>query len=71
MELLGTQPERSLMVGDRLETDIRMGLDAGMKTACVLTGASTRKQAEQGNIHPDLVIDSAADLPDLIRHTPE
>ncbi len=66
MELLGTQPSRSLMVGDRLETDIRMGLDAGMKTACVLTGASTREQAEQGSVHPDMVIDSAADLPDLI-----
>ena len=66
MDLLGTQPDHSLMVGDRLETDIRMGLDAGLKTACVLTGASTSEDIEQGDIQPDLVIDSVADLPALL-----
>ena len=41
-ERLGVEPSHCLMVGDRLETDVKMGIDAGMPTAAVLTGVSTR-----------------------------
>jgi 4-nitrophenyl phosphatase len=41
---LDVSPEECLVVGDRLETDIRMGLSAGMPTALVLTG-DTRPEA--------------------------
>ncbi|QLG60875.1 HAD-IIA family hydrolase [Halorarum salinum] len=40
MARLGVAPERCLMVGDRLETDVRMGNRAGMRTALVLTGVT-------------------------------
>lgn len=63
MDLLGTPPERTLMVGDRLETDMRMGIEAGMKTAAVLTGASTREQAEASPYRPHLILESVAMLP--------
>ncbi len=43
MQRLGLPAERCMMVGDRLETDIRMGQEAGMRTAVVLTGVSTRE----------------------------
>jgi len=38
---LDVAPDDCLVVGDRLSTDIRMGLDAGMPTALVLTGETT------------------------------
>ncbi len=41
LDELGLPPHRCMMVGDRLEKDIRMGQDAGMRTAVALTGVST------------------------------
>ncbi len=51
-----------LMVGDRLETDVRMGREAGMGTALVLTGATTRAQAEASALKPDYVLESVRDI---------
>ncbi|MSS72405.1 MAG: HAD-IIA family hydrolase [Candidatus Latescibacteria bacterium] len=51
-----------LMVGDRVETDIRMGHDAGMGTALVLTGATTREQAGASDVRADYVLESVRDL---------
>lgn len=59
---LGAPPHRCLITGDRLETDIRMGQDAGMKTAVTLTGVSTRADAAKMANPPDLVIETLADL---------
>lgn len=42
-DVLGLRPQDCLMVGDRLYTDIAMAVDAGMDSALVLTGESTRR----------------------------
>jgi NagD protein len=55
-----------LMVGDRVETDIRMGRDAGMGTALVLTGATTREQAGASDVRADYVLESVRDLLHII-----
>jgi phosphoglycolate/pyridoxal phosphate phosphatase family enzyme len=57
MAHLGTVPEESLMVGDRVETDIRMGRDAGMFTALSLTGATTRERLAGSEIQPDFILE--------------
>jgi len=57
LERLGTGPEETLVVGDRLETDIAAGQAAGCKTALVLSGVSTREQAEEWQPAPDLIAD--------------
>jgi NagD protein len=54
---LGTSPSDSLMVGDRLETDIAMGRAAGMATALVLTGVTTAQAAAAADPPPDFVLD--------------
>lgn len=59
---LGLPPERCLMTGDRLETDIKMGKDAGMMAAVVLTGASSRQQAEAAEPPPDLIFENLGEL---------
>ena len=52
-----------LVVGDRLETDIAGGQRAGNRTALVLSGVSTRKQAMEWTPPPDLI---ASDLAEVI-----
>ena len=61
---LGTAKEQTLVVGDRLETDIAGGQAAGMPTALVLSGVSTREQAEKWLPKVDLVVN---DLTALIK----
>lgn len=67
LERVGVPARACLVVGDRLETDIRMGRDAGMGTALVLTGATTREQADASAIRPDDVLESVRDLLHVIR----
>jgi len=59
---LGTTKEQTLVVGDRLETDIAGGQAAGMPTALVLSGVSTRAQAEKWNPKVDIVVDDLSTL---------
>ena len=44
------------MTGDRLETDVRMGLDAGMAAALTLTGATTEAMLRASAIEPTSVL---------------
>jgi 4-nitrophenyl phosphatase len=60
LERLGTTAENTLMIGDRLDTDIDGARQAGLKTVMVLTGVSTR--AEVGTIVPDAIYDDLATL---------
>lgn len=60
--MLQLPPERCLMVGDRLMTDIAMGAEAGMATALVLTGDSTRADLPSAPHQPTYVIASLAEL---------
>ena len=62
---LGVPPERALLVGDRLETDITMGQRAGMFTAVALTGVSKRDDVQKMSSPPDFVIESLKELVDL------
>ncbi len=51
-----------MMVGDRLETDILMGQQAGMVTALTLTGVATRADVAKMQMPPDYVINTLGDL---------
>ena len=63
LEKLNLAPEEILAVGDRLNTDIQAGKNIGCKTALVLTGISTRAEAEALDSPPDII---AADFATLI-----
>jgi HAD superfamily hydrolase (TIGR01457 family) len=62
MDKLGLLPAECMMVGDRLETDIRMGIDAGMATCLVLTGDANPDRLKASGLKPTLVLESIADL---------
>ena len=66
LDRLGLPPERCMMVGDRLETDIAMGQQAGMLTAVTLTGVSKREDVAHMVTPPTFVIGNLGEIPALI-----
>jgi phosphoglycolate/pyridoxal phosphate phosphatase family enzyme len=62
LNLLQIAPERCIMTGDRLETDVLMGLNAGMAGALTLTGATDEAMLAQSPIQPTYVIRGLGDL---------
>jgi NagD protein len=62
LSLLDLPPAECLMTGDRLETDVLMGLDAGMSAALTLTGATSPAQAAASSIRPTYVVSRLAEL---------
>ena len=57
LKLTGLQKHELAMVGDRLYTDIKTGLNFGMLSIMVLTGEGTLEEVEETGIHPDLIFE--------------
>lgn len=66
MKQLQLPPERCLMIGDSLETDMAFGRMFGMKTLLVLTGSTNQATADACLRKPDYVVDSLADLEQVL-----
>lgn len=65
LEILGTKKEETLVVGDRLETDIAAGQAVGCPTALVLSGVATLEQADAWQPSPNLVVRDLAELVEM------
>ena len=59
---LGFAAEDTLMIGDRLDTDIIGANNAGLKSALVLTGVSTKADLESSSVKPDYVLSGLTDV---------
>jgi NagD protein len=64
LNAIDAHSESSVMIGDRMDTDIISGMEAGMETILVLSGLSTREQAEREPYRASRVVNSIADLVD-------
>lgn len=62
LRAIGAHSESTLMIGDRMDTDVIAGLEAGLATILVLSGISTLATIDQFPYRPSLVLDSVADL---------
>jgi NagD protein len=58
--------ETTVMVGDRMDTDVVAGLEAGLRTILVLTGSTRADQVERFPYRPTRVLESVADLVALV-----
>jgi NagD protein len=58
--------ETTAMIGDRMDTDVLCGLEAGLQTILVLTGISVRADIERYPYRPSRVVESIADLIDEV-----
>ena len=59
---LDISPKDAVIFGDRLYTDIRMGIEAGVTTCCVLSGETTLEMIEESEYKPDFVINGIWEL---------
>jgi len=62
LEKLSLNAENTLVIGDRLETDILGGIRAGIQTSMVLTGASTLADLERSTFQPDFIYQDLVEL---------
>ena len=62
LRFLGEHSENALMVGDRMDTDVRIGIESGMETVLVLTGLTTRDMVGRFPYAPTRIVESVADL---------
>ncbi|WP_456093770.1 HAD-IIA family hydrolase [Nocardioides terrigena] len=58
--------ETTVMVGDRMDTDIVSGLEAGLRTILVTTGSTRLEDVETFPYRPSRVVDSVADLVEMV-----
>jgi NagD protein len=70
LNALDAHSETTAMIGDRMDTDIVSGLEAGLETILVLTGVSTRESAERFPFRPSRILDSVAELATEIEALP-
>ncbi len=69
LDVMGLRPEDCILIGDRLETDIKMGRESGIATGIVLTGVTdeeTLKGIKHSSDQPDFVFQSIADVENLL-----
>jgi NagD protein len=70
LNAIDAHSETTAMIGDRMDTDVVSGLEAGMETILVLSGMTGRDQAERYPYRASRVVDSIADLlPELEKGT--
>ena len=62
LRTISAHSENSVMIGDRMDTDIVAGLESGLRTILVLTGVTTREQVERFPYRPTWIKESVADI---------
>ena len=62
MAKLGYKPEETAVVGDRIYTDVRSGINAGCTGVLVLSGESTLQTLAESDVKPHLVLESGAEI---------
>ncbi|WP_166868384.1 MULTISPECIES: HAD-IIA family hydrolase [unclassified Salinibacterium] len=62
MNKIGAHSETTAMIGDRMDTDIVAGIEAGLHTVLVLTGISDQKEIERYPFRPDEILPGVHEL---------
>jgi HAD superfamily hydrolase (TIGR01450 family) len=63
----GVPYENIAMVGDRIYTDVKTGINAGVTSILVLSGETTMEDYKKSDVKPDYILDSVKDILDAIK----
>jgi NagD protein len=66
LNAIDAHSESTVMVGDRMDTDVIAGIEAGMRTVLVLTGSTRSEQVTKFPYRPTRIVDSIADVVPLV-----
>lgn len=64
LRMLGVHSDESVMIGDRMDTDIIAGIESGLDTVLVLSGVTSRENVAKYPYRPRLILDSVGDIVD-------
>ena len=70
MARLGRSKEETAVIGDRIYTDVKSGLNAGITGILVMSGETTREILDQSEDKPDLVLRDCGEIVDVLRAMP-
>jgi len=62
LNYLGVHSENTVMIGDRMDTDIIAGIESGMETILVLTGVTRREEVARFPYQPTQIVESVAEI---------
>lgn len=63
LRLLGVHSEESVMIGDRMDTDIVAGMESGLATVLVLSGVTNHEEIKKFAYRPQYILNSVGDIP--------
>ena len=66
LNALDAHSESTAMIGDRMDTDVVAGIEAGLETILVLSGMTTRAEVERFPYRPSRIVESVAELTDSL-----
>jgi NagD protein len=66
MNRIQAHSESTTMVGDRMDTDVVAGIEAGLETVLVLTGSTRASDVSRFPFRPSRICDSIADVVELV-----
>ena len=62
LNYLGVHSENTVMIGDRMDTDMVAGVESGMETILVLSGVTRREEVGRYPYQPNRIVESVADI---------
>ena len=65
LEILGCHSAEAVMGGDRMDTDVVVGMESGMSTVLVLSGVSTRETVDTFAYRPSIILDGVGSIVDV------
>jgi NagD protein len=66
LRAIDAHSDATVMIGDRMDTDVIAGIEAGLQTILVLSGITSREEAQRFPFLPSRIVDSVADLVDQV-----
>jgi NagD protein len=66
LNAIDAHSETTVMIGDRMDTDVVAGIEAGLETILVLTGSTTREQIDRFPYRPSRILNSIQDVLELV-----